>query len=667
MKRIVFLLLCVTVLLFKSVAWADLPTIGGGGSGGVTVSGSGQYSGESGEFTLMIYMIGSNLESEYGEASRDIIEIAQSGVNFSTLNVVVAAGGSSAWHELSVGAGEVGFGAIRRDSSTTGIIWDRKENGSISSPRMLSRFLSYVYDNYPAKKYGLIFWNHGGGPLVGFGHDEVTHNMFSLRQLTDALNDSPFYGVDDTTTKRKLEFIGFDACLMGSYEVAIALRPFARYLVASEETEPGSGWDYSFVGDNRLYTGSAGKAICDHYAESLIGQGVPYSLSTIDTALYTLDWVLDSIFMNNITSELMTGLAKAVYESQSFGLVSSNSTYDLYDLLGFIDNICSYWPFTSDQVKSLKSMSEGHVVYNRTNIPGANGISFYFPLFTDPSQIGASDVYDFFPVSQQYRKFINRSKGIASKSSFTLNTFRVYDGKSRLSGIRNADDHDDPLLSYQMTEAEREGLVLAEYVILAKTEDEMFDLIKRGTDITVSDDGLLSVNLDDGLNYVVDENEKKQLITLIERDKTDKGMVYFIPMKLNQAGIERIGSLQYFVSTEKCEVGEFVPYDGTDVPPKRLIPLQAGDELTIQTQRYTPAMDEEGTILPFTSWILSDKTEECSIKVKDLSMPFIMNEPYQSEAYYVQIVGTDAEGNCFCSPLLPIEMKNENSDLEENT
>ena len=186
MKRIVFLLLCVTVLLFKSVAWADLPTIGGGGSGGVTVSGSGQYSGESGEFTLMIYMIGSNLESEYGEASRDIIEIAQSGVNFSTLNVVVAAGGSSAWHELSVGAGEVGFGAIRRDSSTTGIIWDRKENGSISSPRMLSRFLSYVYDNYPAKKYGLIFWNHGGGPLVGFGHDEVTNNITTVRNTVDA-------------------------------------------------------------------------------------------------------------------------------------------------------------------------------------------------------------------------------------------------------------------------------------------------------------------------------------------------------------------------------------------------------------------------------------------------------------------------------------------------
>ena len=48
----------------------------------------------------------------------------------------------------------------------------------------------------------------------------------------------------DWRKRRKIDIIGFDACFMSSFEVAHALRPYARYMLASEETEPNKGWDY---------------------------------------------------------------------------------------------------------------------------------------------------------------------------------------------------------------------------------------------------------------------------------------------------------------------------------------------------------------------------------------------------------------------------------------
>lgn len=35
--------------------------------------------------------------------------------------------------------------------------------------------------------------------------------------------------------------VGFDTCVMGCVEVAQALAPYADYLVASEDLEPGTG------------------------------------------------------------------------------------------------------------------------------------------------------------------------------------------------------------------------------------------------------------------------------------------------------------------------------------------------------------------------------------------------------------------------------------------
>ena len=42
-----------------------------------------------------------------------------------------------------------------------------------------------------------------------------------------------------------IDLIGFDCCLMATIDVADVFSGISQYLVASEELEPGCGWDYA--------------------------------------------------------------------------------------------------------------------------------------------------------------------------------------------------------------------------------------------------------------------------------------------------------------------------------------------------------------------------------------------------------------------------------------
>ena len=69
------------------------------------------------------------------------------------------------------------------------------------------------------------------------------------------------------------DFIGFDACLMGTLETANMLAPHAKYMIGSQELEPGTGWDYKAIGNCLAAEPAAdaltlGKAICDGFYEN---------------------------------------------------------------------------------------------------------------------------------------------------------------------------------------------------------------------------------------------------------------------------------------------------------------------------------------------------------------------------------------------------------------
>ena len=200
-----------------------------------------------GKKLLAIYMVGSDLESGNGAGTSDLNELI-TGYNALTyedkgkIDVVVAFGGAnkSGWKGVKF----AGLAQIIQDSadgvygneSSYHYISQGAHMGDESSIKLFLEYLKEGYLNYGQKF--LVFWDHGSA-YAGFGNDEnFNFDSLSLMEIDNALTSSAF---------GKFDLIGFDACLMGSIEVARFIKNHADYMIASEELEPGHGWNWSAV------------------------------------------------------------------------------------------------------------------------------------------------------------------------------------------------------------------------------------------------------------------------------------------------------------------------------------------------------------------------------------------------------------------------------------
>jgi len=115
--------------------------------------------------------------------------------------------------------------------------------------RQLVDFASWGIENYPAKRYALVVWNHGSGwnkhrimlDERGISYDDTDNNHITTLQLEEAT-----IAIEEKLG-RNLDILGFDACLMNMIEVAYQVRENCDLVVGSEETEPGDGWPYDKI------------------------------------------------------------------------------------------------------------------------------------------------------------------------------------------------------------------------------------------------------------------------------------------------------------------------------------------------------------------------------------------------------------------------------------
>src|SRR5690606_34862583 len=107
-------------------------------------------------------------------------------------------------------------------------------------PQVLADFIATGMRTFPAEHYALVISDHGASwPGIGPDDSSPGDGVLDLPDLYAGIAaglDGADAGVD------KLDLLGFDACLMATYEVASTLAPVARRLLASQELEPGHGW-----------------------------------------------------------------------------------------------------------------------------------------------------------------------------------------------------------------------------------------------------------------------------------------------------------------------------------------------------------------------------------------------------------------------------------------
>ena len=438
---------------------------------------------DKGTRTLMIYVIGSNLESQMGAATSDIEEMIDSNFNDEDINVVLYLGGAKRWMDPTIKKNSIyeivdgELNKVQTYSST-----------NMTDPKTLTTFIDYVYEHYESDLYDLVLWDHGGGPIQGYGHDEnYNTSAMSLTNFEKALNDSKLL------KETKFELIGFDACLMSSIEIVNLLKEEANYFVASAEAEPGDGWNYDFLSEIDETTSSVelGKLIVDYYDEfyndSLYDYGYNYdyevTLSLIDLRKTESFVSLLNDFFGDVDGALnqsnYSTMTRKVSNMLQYGYISNQRLqFDLFDLSMFIKEFKNYGDHEEIQ-KKFKEL----VIYEKGNIDDSSGISIYFPLTTKGQYGYYKNIYKTLLFSDNYLNFLDDYIKIANGNKII---------KSDVS--KTIPSKDNSAISLSVADDIYENYQSIDYVVFRKEEDGSMLPIYTSSDVEVKD-GLIKADI----------------------------------------------------------------------------------------------------------------------------------------------------------------------------
>ena len=297
------------------------------------------------DHTVLIYMCGADLESESGLATSDIQEILTVSGQPDDVNIVIETGGASSW------------------SSTYGISSSKLERWHVENKQLvkdsslsytsmglsstLQSFIEYGLNNYPADRTGLIFWNHGGA-MRGVCYDEkksddslLTNEVSSA--VSGALSNCGMSG-------QKLEWVGYDACLMQVQDIASINSDYFNYMVASEESEAGEGWDYDTWVDD-LYAKKSSSTIFKAIVDGFIKDNGGVNSSSNDQTLSYLNLSYMPAYItawNNMATQLGTKLTSSnkssfntLVKSVKYYADSDYTYYGIFDAKDFINKLAA--------------------------------------------------------------------------------------------------------------------------------------------------------------------------------------------------------------------------------------------------------------------------------------------------------------------------------------
>ena len=340
------------------------------------------------EWTILLYVCGADLESGYANddtydtddiytwcaATGDIKEILSVGGKPSDVNIIIQTGGANAWSKYS----PVDATKCQRWEVSGGSLVNRytDEDQNMGESSTLQSFLTWGLTEYPADKTGLILWNHGGamgGVCLDENHDD---DSLSAAEVHTAVGNAL---AATGNSGSKLEFIGYDACLMGVADIASVNADYFNYMVASQETEPGYGWDYtSWLVD--LYAKESTETVLSKIAssykdfyenEDLFGSNVDLKTTQAVYDLSKMDNFISAFqtWSSNFTTSSHFDSLNSIYNSNStlkFGYSSqvSGYLYGVVDALDFVNKVKANSSFSSINNTALKTAISELVIHN---------------------------------------------------------------------------------------------------------------------------------------------------------------------------------------------------------------------------------------------------------------------------------------------------------------
>jgi hypothetical protein len=322
---------------------------------------------------------------------------------------------------------------------------------NMGDPQTLTDFITWGQDQFPADHYMLIIWDHGQGWRVflssvlakdralrsaksivptdsaigqravtdtirrGVGRADATGSPAPLTSApgapyrsasNDETNNDVLYdseiesGLKAALNGKKLDVIGFDACLMSMLEVGNALKDVGRYMVGSEELEPGLGWNYAdwlATLEAQLPTDGAGlaKLSVDSYERTYQSAAMQAALGV--EANETTLAAIDLSAIPNVASSVsaLADQLNVKLDANLQGIVTArNATatyapgYQFYgvDIVEFLDNLRAQVTdatllksIANTEAAVKSSVIQSYAGSLRQGSYGSYGLAVYFP------------------------------------------------------------------------------------------------------------------------------------------------------------------------------------------------------------------------------------------------------------------------------------------------
>ena len=397
---------------------------------GATCAAAAPQTGEDGlaEWTVMFYLCGADLESKYGYATGNLEEIAQCEHHTSILgeiareygdhvddadvhqpgqvNVVIQTGGSLTWRARGEMNMDIASDRLQRwyyDADTqvaapeqAGEKFQLRQElplASMADPETLRDFVRWSAETYPAQKYALVLWGHGGGARGIFIDELFDEDMMTLGELHDALIDADVM----------LEAVLFDACLMANFNTAWSIVDNTRWMCASEEVVAGKG---TAIGDwlQRLYymPECDGERLCrwicdmtqtkyanedNEQARQLMTWSVidMSQLPRVENAIGRFYAMLGQVYARY--PRLMSLYAQRIMRAESFGGFDDN----LYDLADIFYDIEMTKAVDMDIQRDMLDALTDAITYSVRGMgrSAARGLSFCYAVDFDKEELEA--------------------------------------------------------------------------------------------------------------------------------------------------------------------------------------------------------------------------------------------------------------------------------------
>ncbi|QIG40855.1 hypothetical protein G5T42_16380 [Microbacterium sp. 4R-513] len=394
----------------------------------------------------------------------------------------------------------------------------------------LADFIEASVTEYPAEHYALMLWDHGGGWL-GMGADKTNgEDALELDEIAQGVDEGlSAAGVD------RIDLLGFDACLMATYEVASTLAPYADYLVASEEVEPGHGWNYESLGILADDPQTTAPDLADAIIEGFNAQAEQEETSAdVTLGLIDLGAIADLDAAMSDVADAFTAdpgayspdLARAQQGVVSFGRdADPEASFYQIDLGEFLDNLAANGGDDLAAAAATARAALDASVLRHTEGParaGSTGMSIYFPPIEDYFYQSYRDLQDV-PVwpatlSEFYR------------SGATLNA----------ASLARFHDEDEPTVSFgddglsvfaPMTDTAVESLTDAT-VSIGYEEDGELVYVAQMPALPTEQDGVQGIQADYDLTYldISDGTEEALVYQNVTTDLDTGYTVIDIPM-----------------------------------------------------------------------------------------------------------------------------------------